>query len=75
MNMKDYQVHLEGYAAAALGSGLSDAPHGGRRGDLWRGGVRVWLDEHEADAAAPDAALGSIRRNSHIVAKCESRKV
>lgn len=46
MNARDYRLHLDGREAAARGAGLSDSPHGGRDGDLWRGGVRSWLDEH-----------------------------
>ena len=63
MNARDYRLHLDGYQAAARGAGLSDSPHGGRDGDLWRGGVRSWLDEHpdpdgdetgDLDQAGPD---------------------
>jgi len=63
MNARDYRLHLDGREAAARGAGLSDSPHGGRDGDLWRGGVRSWLDEHPdpdgdetgaLDAAGPD---------------------
>jgi hypothetical protein len=46
MNARDYRLHTEGREAAAGGDGLSDSPYGGRDGDLWRGGVRSWLDEH-----------------------------
>jgi len=54
MNRRDYTIYMLGYQAAAGGAGLSDSPHGGRDGDLWRGGVRSWLDEHgdETDPAA-----------------------
>ena len=59
MNARDYRLHLDGREAAARGAGLSDSPYGGRDGDLWRGGVRSWLDEHgdetgNLDAAGPD---------------------
>jgi hypothetical protein len=50
MNAKDYRLHLDGYQAAATGSGLSDSPHGGRDGVLWRGGVQAWLDENDQAA-------------------------
>jgi hypothetical protein len=55
MNRRDYILYLDGREAAAAGSGLSDSPHGGRDGDLWRGGVRSWLDEHgdETDETRP----------------------
>lgn len=53
MNARDYRLHLDGREAAACGAGLSDSPHGGRDGDLWRGGVRSWLDEH-GDETDPD---------------------
>ena len=58
MNARDYRLHLDGREAAARGAGLSDSPHGGRDGDLWRGGVRTWLDEHgdETGDQAPDPA-------------------
>ena len=46
MNQREYRLHLDGREAAARGAGLSDSPHGGPDGDLWRGGVRSWLDEH-----------------------------
>jgi len=49
MNRRDYRLHLDGREAAARGAGLSDSPHGGRDGDLWRGGVRSWLDENDQD--------------------------
>lgn len=45
MTRRDYRLYLEGYQAAAHGSGLSDSPYGGKDGDLWRRGVRSWLDE------------------------------
>lgn len=53
MNQRDYQLYLEGYHAAAHGSGLSDDPHGGRDGDLWRRGVKSWLDEQNKPAYKP----------------------
>ena len=56
MNRRDYHLHLDGYAAAARGAGLSDSPHGGSDGDLWRGGVRSWLDEHGNETGALDQA-------------------
>lgn len=46
MNQRDYRLHLDGREAASRGAGLSDSPYGGRDGDLWRGGVRSWLDAH-----------------------------
>ena len=46
MNRRDYDLFREGRWHAENGRGLSDSPHGGRDGDLWRGGVRSWLDEH-----------------------------
>jgi hypothetical protein len=46
MNSLDYAMFLQGREAAARGAGLSDSPHGGSDGDLWRAGVRSWLDEH-----------------------------
>ena len=60
MNRRDYRLHLDGYAAAAHGSGLSGSPHGGRDGGLWRSGVRTWLDEHgdETGDQAPDPESG-----------------
>jgi len=57
MNARDYRLHLDGRQAAARGSGLSDSPHGGRDGDLWRSGVATWLDEHDGDPG-PDPAPG-----------------
>ena len=59
MNRRDYALFCEGRWHAENGRGLSDSPHGGRDGDLWRGGVRSWLDEHgdetgNLDAAGPD---------------------
>ena len=57
MNRRDYQLHLDGRQAAGGGAGLSDSPYGGRDGDLWRSGVRSWLDETgDLDAAGPDLA-------------------
>jgi hypothetical protein len=50
MNARDYRLHLDGREAAARGSGLSDSPYGGRDGDLWRGGIRSWLDENDQDS-------------------------
>jgi len=46
MNARDYRIYCSGREAAARGAGLSDSPHGGSDGDLWRDGVRSWLDEH-----------------------------
>lgn len=59
MNARNYRLYLDGREAAARGAGLSDSPHGGRDGDLWRDGVRSWLAEHgdetgDLDAAGPD---------------------
>ena len=51
MNQRDYRLHLDGYTAAATGSGLSDSPHGGRDGFLWRGGAQAWLDENDPDGS------------------------
>ena len=48
MNRRDYGIFREGYEAARRGAGLSDAPHGGRDGDLWRRGLAAALDEEEA---------------------------
>lgn len=60
MNARDYRLHLDGKEAAARGAGLSDSPHGGRDGDLWRGGVRAWLDEHgDHDRPAATTPPGS----------------
>jgi hypothetical protein len=58
MNRRDYLLHVAGRQAAASGAGLSDAPYGGRDGDLWRGGVRSWLDENGKED--PDA-IGDLR--------------
>jgi hypothetical protein len=49
MNKRDYAIYQDGRTAAAHGSGLSDCPHGGRDGILWRQGLRSWLDENEQD--------------------------
>jgi hypothetical protein len=49
MNRRDYAIFQDGRTAAAHGSGLSDSPHGGRDGDLWRQGVQAWLDENDQD--------------------------
>ena len=57
MNARDYRIHLDGKEAAARGAGLSDSPHGGKDGELWRGGVRSWLDEHGDLDPAPATAL------------------
>jgi len=46
MNRRDYTIYMLGYHDAGRGAGLSDSPHGGRDGDLWRDGVRSWLDAH-----------------------------
>jgi hypothetical protein len=46
MNRREYQLHLDGYQAAAHGAGLSDSPHGGADGFIWRQGVSAWLDEN-----------------------------
>jgi hypothetical protein len=43
-------------SGTARGAGLSDSPYGGRDGDLWRGGVRSWLDEHRDETGDLDAA-------------------
>jgi hypothetical protein len=47
MNQRDYAIYHEGRAAAANGAGLSDSPHGGRDGILWRQGARAWLNEND----------------------------
>ena len=57
MNRRDYALYQEGETAAAHGAGLSDSPHGGRDGLLWRSGVRTWLDAHDVDPG-PDPAPG-----------------
>ena len=57
MNARDYRIHLDGKEAAARGAGLSDSPHGGKDGDLWRGGVRSWLDERGDLDPAPATTL------------------
>jgi len=57
MNRRDYALFCEGRWHAENGRGLSDSPYGGRDGDLWRGGVRSWLDEHpdpDGDENDPD---------------------
>jgi len=82
MNARDYRIHLDGYAAAARGSGLSDSPHGGRDGDLWRGGVRSWLDEHDDQGqlgslvrmsdTAPDAANASMQTETETRTQTET---
>ena len=84
MNQRDYRLHLDGREAAARGAGLSDSPHGGRDGDLWRGGVRSWLDEHgdKPDQDGPKATTPSRRsfsdfwlRTAGPVPGTKSRKV
>ena len=47
MNSRAYRLFLEGRKAAKAGAGLSDSPHGGMDGDLWRAGVRDVLDAEE----------------------------
>jgi hypothetical protein len=61
MNQRDYRLYLDGREAAAAGKGLSDSPHGGTDGDLWRRGVRSWLDEHLDSDQAPDPENGTRR--------------
>jgi len=53
MNRRDYALFCEGRLHAENGHGLSGSPYGGRDGDLWRSGVRSWLDEH-GDETDPD---------------------
>ena len=62
MNRRDYQVYQTGREAAAGGAGLSDDPHGGRDGDLWRRGVADWLDEHGDDQQDPKTAQSESRK-------------
>jgi len=64
MNARDYRLHLDGREAAARGAGLSDSPHGGRDGDLWRGGVRSWLDEHGDENDATRAELDPAQKTA-----------
>ena len=52
MNQREYHLYLDGRQAAAGGAGLSDSPHGGIDGDLWRSGVRSWLDDHGNEGGA-----------------------
>ena len=55
MNQRDYRLYLDGRHAAADGSGISGSPYGGRDGDLWRSGVRTWLDEHGDETSGTDS--------------------
>jgi len=47
MNRRDYAIFREGYEAGRRGAGLSDSPHGGRDGGLWRQGLAAFLDAEE----------------------------
>ena len=68
MNRRDYRLHLDGYQAAARGAGLSDSPHGGTDGDLWRGGVREWLDQHGDEPEPAPGRFGSPAQDAPGVA-------
>lgn len=51
MNGRDYTIYQDGRAAAGNGAGLSDCPHGGRDGVLWRQGLRSWLADNDPDGS------------------------
>jgi hypothetical protein len=64
MNQRAYAVYSDGYQAAARGAGVSDSPHGGMDGVLWREGVWVWMRERdERDAGKGASSLLLAGRN------------
>ncbi len=47
-NGYEYQFWHAGYEAGLAGKGLSDCPWGGKHGDLWKSGLRNYLETSDS---------------------------